>query len=42
MELDQKIRYVLFALSFASAFLAGLGIHFGGHLSVLDRGGRAD
>jgi hypothetical protein len=42
MELDQKIRYALFALAAASVILAGLGFHPGVHLRVLDVGGGND
>jgi hypothetical protein len=42
MELDQKVRYALLALSIGSAILAGLALHAGVHMSVLEQGGRAD
>ncbi|HUI01504.1 MAG TPA: hypothetical protein VLX56_07730 [Nitrososphaerales archaeon] len=42
MTLDQKVRYALMALAVASLLLAGLGLHMGGHLRVLEGGGNAD
>ncbi len=42
MELDQKVRYALLALAVASVVLAGLGLHAGAHLRVLEGGGGAD
>jgi hypothetical protein len=42
MELDQKLRYAVFALTAASLILAGLGFHAGAHLRVLDGGNGAD
>ena len=42
MELDQKIRYAMFALTVATFILAGLGVHSGVHLRALDPGGGPD
>ncbi len=42
MELDQKIRYVMFGFTAASVILAGLGLHAGLHLRALEDGGVID
>jgi len=42
MEFDQKVRYAVLAFAIASLALAGLGIHAGLHLRVLEIGGGAD
>lgn len=42
MEIDQKLRYAMFAFTAASLILAGLGIHVGAHLRVLDGGPAGD
>jgi hypothetical protein len=46
MELDQKIRYGMFALTVLSFVLAGLGahgaLHSPLHLRALEGGGNAD
>jgi hypothetical protein len=42
MELDQKIRYAIWALTAASIVFAGLGLHPGAHFGALDTGGVVD
>ena len=46
MELDQKIRYAMWAVTAASVVFAGLalhaGVHLGVHFGALDTGGVVD
>ena len=42
MELDQKIRYAMWAVTAASIVLAGLGLHAGVHFGTFDTGGVVD
>jgi hypothetical protein len=42
MELDQKIRYAIWAVTAASVVFAGLGLHAGVHFGALDTGGVVD
>jgi len=42
MELDQKVRYAMLAVTAASMVLAGLGLHAGVHFGILDTGGVVD
>ena len=42
MELDQKIRYAMWAVTAASVVFAGLGLHAGVHFGALDTGGVVD
>jgi hypothetical protein len=42
MELDQKLRYAMFALTAVSFVLAGVGVHHALHIRGLEIGGGAD
>ena len=42
METERKVKFALAVVSVLAILLAAHGLHAGTHMSVLERGGRAD